>query len=81
MSTAGTSATSSEFDAFHNRLRVMASIDFSELDEAGVIEIDDHAEWAVFREDPYRWFLRADDDRAQKLWLLIERRHYARRTT
>ena len=79
MSTVGTAATSKEFDAFHNRLRIMTSIDFDELVDAGVIEDDDEAEWDAFRKDPYRWFILADDDKARELWLLIERRHNARR--
>lgn len=70
-----TSASSKEFDAFHNRLRIMTSIDFHELVDGGVIEDDDEAEWEAFRKDPYRWFIRTDDDKAQQLWLLIERRH------
>lgn len=39
---------------FHNALRILTSIDFYELVEAGVIDADDTAEWKAFREDPYR---------------------------
>ena len=65
-------------DEFHNALRIMTSIDFSELVRAGVmVESDAHGEfckWDRFRRDPYRWMIRADDETAEKLWGIIQGR-------
>lgn len=65
---------SARFRDFHNLLRVLTSIDMSELVAGGVIEGDDEAEWATFRKDPHRWMILAGDDEADKLWAVIERR-------
>lgn len=62
------------FERFHNALRIMLSIDMSELVAAGVIAGGDKTSWEKFRDNPYRWMLRVDDDTAQRLWLLIESR-------
>ncbi len=64
------------FDQFHNALRILTSLDKHELIEAGVIDHSesDHSKWIAFRDDPFRWFIRADDESATKLWGLIERR-------
>lgn len=59
---------------FHNRLRVMRSIDRHELVEAGALAPDDLAGWEAFDKDPYRWFIRAPDAEADRLWSIIERR-------
>lgn len=61
-------------DEFHNGLRILSSIDFHELVEAGVIEDDDETEWAVFKANPHRWLNTADDDQAAKLWALMVKR-------
>jgi len=64
------------FDQFHNALRILTSLDKHELIEADVIDHSesDHSKWIAFRDDPFRWFIRADDESATKLWGLIERR-------
>lgn len=63
---------------FHNALRIMTSIDFSELVNAGVmVESDARGEfckWEKFRADPYRYLIRADDDTADKIWGIIQAR-------
>lgn len=59
---------------FHNGLRVLLNIDRHELESAGIIKTNDHNAWGEFRRDPFRWFIRADDERAKKLWALMERR-------
>jgi hypothetical protein len=59
---------------FHNRLRVLTSIDMHELVDAGVIERGDVTEWGRFTRDPFRWLIRADDASAEKLWTIIEKR-------
>ncbi|KAF0102186.1 MAG: hypothetical protein FD144_2621 [Rhodospirillaceae bacterium] len=62
------------FAEFHNCLRILTSIDKHELVEAGVIKPEDTAAWLSFTRDPHRWFIRADDATATKLWAIIERR-------
>jgi hypothetical protein len=60
--------------AFHNRLRIMTSIDRDELVRAGVLPANDHSAWGTFHRDPFRWFIRCDDATAERLWALIESR-------
>ncbi|MDF2809370.1 MAG: lexA [Microvirga sp.] len=67
-------ATTAALDDFHNRLRIMVGIDMHELVEAGAIAANDRNAWESFRLDPYRFFIRADDDTAAKIWSVIERR-------
>ena len=67
-----------EFRAFHNRLRVLFSIDMDELESAGVIQVGDTAAWNTFASDPVRFFLRCDLATVAKLWALIEARHTGR---
>ncbi len=61
---------STEFRRFHNALRLLANLDPSELIAAGVI--DTILEFWRFSDDPYRFFIRADDARAAALWTLIQ---------
>ena len=64
------------FAQFHNGLRILASIDRVELLEAGVrLSLP---EWEDFRDHPHRWFTRAPDEIALKIWAIIERRQPAR---
>lgn len=59
---------------FHNALRILASIDMRELVHAGAISGDDTGGWQSFRDNPWRWFIRADDDTATAVWRIIESR-------
>jgi len=59
------------FATFHNRLRRLLNIDRIELAAAGVIPTEDRDDWMQFRTDPFRFFIRLDDDRARLLWGLI----------
>lgn len=59
---------------FHNGLRILRSIDRHELEAASIIKQGDHNAWGTFTRDPYGWFIRADDEKASKLWDIIERR-------
>lgn len=64
---------------FHNALRILTSIDRWELEEIGVVKttgaiIKRHEQWEAFQRDPYRFFIRADNETAEKLWRLIEAR-------
>ncbi|WP_276200247.1 hypothetical protein [Chelatococcus sp. XZ-Ab1] len=62
------------FDDFHNRLRVLLNIERADLVDAGVIRPTDHNAWGTFHRDPFRFFIRADDATALKLWAIVERR-------
>lgn len=56
---------------FSNALRIMTSLDRHELEDAGILPKGDHNAWGTFRRDPFRWFIRADDAAASKLFILI----------
>lgn len=59
---------------FHNGLRVLLNLDRDELIKGGVLKPNDHNGWGEFRRDPYRWFVRAPDAEADKIWKLVEKR-------
>lgn len=61
-------------EEFHNGLRILTNIDFDELVEAKVIEGDDEVEWTVFRKNPWKWAVIADDDQFSALWTLMVKR-------
>lgn len=58
--------------AFVNALKIMRAIDFDELTAAGVLSKSEC--WRAFRNDPALWLVRADDERADRLWTLVEAR-------
>lgn len=62
--------------AFENRLKILRSIDYAELREAGVFRGEHHAEklWARFRGAPADYLLTADDETAIKIWTVVEGR-------
>jgi hypothetical protein len=58
----------SEFGKFHNGLRVLLNID--------AVEFPGPAEdWPEFRDNPWRYFIRAEDEVARALWKIIQRRN------
>ena len=57
---------------FHHALRLLQNMDRRDLEREGVIPERDHNAWGTFRRDPFRWFIRADDATAARLWRLIE---------
>lgn len=71
---------------FHNGLRILLGIDRQELEAAGVIAVpsgqgvypgcmdEPNQKWQRFREDPFRFLIRCDDETADKIWSVIERR-------
>ncbi|MCH8839469.1 MAG: hypothetical protein IH831_02085 [Planctomycetes bacterium] len=63
---------------FHNALRILLNIDKHELVDAGIINRGDDFEWYEFRADPFRWFIKASDPTAEKLWELIQHRQSPR---
>lgn len=62
---------------FHNGLRILASIDMHELEDCGAIAHGDQSSWLMFRENPWRWFIRVGDDTAERVWSIIQRRQIA----
>lgn len=63
---------------FHNGLRILLNIDCHELVAAGIIQAGDESAWGEFRNDPFRWMIRAPDPAAEKLWTIIESRNGSR---
>ena len=59
-------------DEFHNALRILSSIDWPEFAEANIAV--KYTEWLHFCRKPYEWFITANDENADKLWTIIERR-------
>lgn len=69
------------FRDFHNRLRIMLSIDLDELQNVGLMYNASPenprgawAKWRHFRSNPSRYLIECPDDEAQKIWTIIERR-------
>lgn len=64
------------FTEFHNGLRILSSIDFHELAAVGAItdDAEGEIEWNHFRQNPWRYFITADDDCAEKIWAVVSRR-------
>jgi hypothetical protein len=50
---------------FHNNLRILPGIDRHE-----VVWMDD-AQWAAFRDNPVRFFLKCDDEQLDLIWSVI----------
>jgi hypothetical protein len=62
------------FDEFHNGIRILLNLDMSHLVVGGVIAPDDHTAWAEFRSNPHLYFIRSGDERAGRLWALMQQR-------
>lgn len=67
---------------FHNALRILVSIDADQFIQAVYgQEIEPHHDneawkgWRAFRDDPYRWFIRAADPHAEAIWKIMEERN------
>jgi len=48
---------------FHNLLRILINLDYYEVEE--VISKDD---WPRFRDNPWRWFIVAEDHQSDFVW-------------
>lgn len=61
---------------FHNGLRILTNLEFTDLVNAGVLtdDADGDSEWEAFRFNPWKWMIHADDDQAKKLWELMVKR-------
>ena len=55
-------------DTFLNRVRSLYNIDRHKLPE-----LDDES-WAQFRDDPLRFFIRADEPQGDAIWREVEKR-------
>jgi len=73
-----------DFHQFHNGLRVLLNIDADEFLQAtfgiDTKPADNSREWGVwtsFRDNPYRWFIRAPTDKAKAVFAIIEQRSEA----
>lgn len=59
---------------FHNMLRILGSIDYRELKDAGV-DIDAEDSWELFCRNPYKWaIINASDSDYEALFTIIESR-------
>lgn len=74
-----------ELREFHNALRVLLNIDADEfvgavyakeyagIDTPNLLEIKSN--WVRFQENPWFWFIRANDTDAKAIWAVIEERN------
>jgi hypothetical protein len=60
----------SEFRRFHNGLRILMNIDFADFPGP-------HADWPIFLDHPWRYFISCPDPIARALWAVIQRRQCA----
>jgi hypothetical protein len=61
-------------DRLLNSLRLLASIDKSELRAVGAFAPDLDGMWPIFRGDPFRTLMKASDDDADRIWRIIQER-------
>lgn len=61
-------------EEFHNGLRILLNLERHVLVDAGVLRPSDVNAWGTFVRDPFRFFIRADDRTAEKLWALMKKR-------
>lgn len=62
-------AIKSDFDVFHNRLRIFLNLEYMDLT---MLENDE--EVSTFRTNPWRWFIQTDDTKARAMWSLVTKR-------
>jgi hypothetical protein len=61
---------------FHNALRILHSIDLHELQTVGLwLNPDNIASWVKFQDNPYLFFIRADDETSDKIWQVVVARN------
>ena len=61
-------------DQFLNATRLLWNLDQQDLVDGGVIDISDWPAWELFKENPHRWMVRADDNAMNKLWALMRQK-------
>lgn len=64
-----TPANDNALASFHNSLRILQNVEMSDFLNAA---IGDYAAWRSFSNDPYRFFIRANDTTVNRLWALIQ---------
>jgi hypothetical protein len=62
------------FMEFHNGLRVLINIDKPEFDMA-LGPLVSQSMWESFRDNPWRWFIKAPDRQAEAVFKVIEARN------
>ena len=68
------------FEQFHNGLRLLRSIDLHELQAEGLWPDLAHestrvsVSWINFRDSPWNYFIRCDDETAAKIWAVMVKR-------
>ena len=62
-----------ELREFHNGLLILLNIDRHEFDEA-MGDAYVCCDWPDFRDCPWRWFIKADDEKADKIWAIMKAR-------
>ena len=58
-------------EEFHNGLRILMNLDFDDLVKAGAFHEWQADAWQNFRRDPFRSFIRADEETVDIIWDLI----------
>lgn len=53
---------------FHNTLRKLLNLDHTDVPFLNLTQ------WGKFQGDPFRFFIRADDETANKIWTVLEAR-------
>lgn len=61
-----------ELDEFHNGLRILLNIDPHQLVLENIMKDTDVEAWERFQTDPFRWFIRANDNQAEALFKIIQ---------
>lgn len=62
---------------FHNGLRILINLDLADLQEQGLFtEPREGAaeKWTPFRDNPWRYFIKCDDETASKIWAAMQKR-------
>ena len=61
---------------FLNGMKILLNLDFHDLKDRGIMDAAalKDGQWEKFRADPFRWMMHVEDDRAEKLYALIEAR-------
>ena len=66
---------------FYNGLRLLRSIDLYELqaqelwrNASSYAHDEDRAHWIKFRDNPYEFLMRCDDETADKIWAAMKKR-------
>lgn len=59
---------------FRDALRILNEIEPYDLTDAGIIDVTNGQQAALFARDPMGWVIRADDDQLDAVWKMIQAR-------